>query len=373
MPFNIKRHGEKIMSNIISIIEAGNREQFHSSFIAWLLRKDEQHGLNSNFINKFLSLASEDCSSEYEIFTEYKEGRNRYDILLKRKDGAKKIAIENKTKSLGYAYQIENYRDKVDSVILLSLIKENYSETYGAKHITYSNIVSILKEIHFSSKYKVLIDDYCNYLEAITSIFETLNSYCSDKIGYDKLVDNYKKFMKIISENENDKRFLQLFFYHNFSNYLKEKRQELVFGTEWYDKGDATRWISQKNMQGPSFMESLIYKAELNQPKIRLKNDLFELYNNKINFIIAPRFQIWISTDNLIKEESHTIGELLIGTWTKELHNFLQSNLPYKNAFRGKGSRNFHSEPIRVQDLKYERLGKKLKNTLEILYDFEIK
>lgn len=138
------------MSNIISIIEAGNREQFHSSFIAWLLRKDEQHGLNSNFINNFLSLTDEDYNSEYEIFTEYKEGGNRYDILLKKKDETlKKIAIENKTKSLGYDYQIEKYKDKVDSVILLSLIKENYSETYKdykAKHITYSDIVSILKK-----------------------------------------------------------------------------------------------------------------------------------------------------------------------------------------------------------------------------------
>lgn len=219
----------------------------------------------------------------------------------------------------------------------------------------------------FSSKYKILIDDYCNYLEAITSIFENLDSYCSDKISYDELENNYKKFREIIPENENDKRFLQLFFYHNFSNYLKEKCRELVFGTEWYDKGDATKWISEKNMQGPSFMESLIYKAKLIEPNIRLKRDLFELYN-KVNFTIAPRFQVWISMDNLIKGECHTIGEFLIGTWTKELHDFLQANSPYKNVFRRKGSRNFHSESFTVKDLKYEILGKKLKEKLEILY-----
>jgi len=67
------------MSNIILMLEVGNREQFHSSFIAWLLKSNENHGLGSNFINQFLLLADEDHNLLYDIFTEYREGGNRYD------------------------------------------------------------------------------------------------------------------------------------------------------------------------------------------------------------------------------------------------------------------------------------------------------
>jgi hypothetical protein len=97
--------------NVIDIFARGNQELFHSAFLAWLMDDHENHGLGKSFRSCMISRLPEnfgyDPNAEYEIATEYRSGRSRFDIILRPIDAAKPgkgLVLENKIKSFAASW-----------------------------------------------------------------------------------------------------------------------------------------------------------------------------------------------------------------------------------------------------------------------------
>src|SRR5678816_1671896 len=105
--------------NVIDIFAKGNQELFHSAFLAWLMKDDEDHGLGKSFRSRILGRIPEalgyDANGEYAVHTEFSSGRSRFDIMLRPIGVAnekKGLVFENKIKSFGSLLQLEQYKNE---------------------------------------------------------------------------------------------------------------------------------------------------------------------------------------------------------------------------------------------------------------------
>src|SRR5262249_51037471 len=121
--------------NVIDIFARGNQELFHSAFLAWLMVDHESHGLGKSFRSRIITRLRKgsdyDPDGEYEVATEYRSGRSRFDIILRPKDPAKPdkgLILENKIKSFGNYLQLDKYKDEGHDVAVLALLPETLDE-----------------------------------------------------------------------------------------------------------------------------------------------------------------------------------------------------------------------------------------------------
>jgi hypothetical protein len=105
------------MRTMVDIFRKGNQELFHSSMIAWLLDPNAEHGLGWRFLRRFADKLADkghpklkeaiEFSPVGSVRTEAPFLKSRYDIELRFGDVL--VVVENKTKSIGEAPQLDRY------------------------------------------------------------------------------------------------------------------------------------------------------------------------------------------------------------------------------------------------------------------------
>lgn len=173
--------------------------------------------------------------------------------------------------------------------------------------------------------------------------------------------------------SDNDIRTFSYFYYHNFADYLKHEARDLWFGDAGYDEGEKqrvnTRWLYEKNMQGPPFMEAILHNPYDSTQSWRM-DDQFSALFAKTPFQIAPRIELWLDPVQLAGAgDSTEVGKLMLGTWSNDLRQTLRENEPYKSRLSPSGRRNFHREPVGLADLPFSRLADRIRKMLTNVFD----
>lgn len=357
--------------NIIQILKSGNQELFYSSFIAWLLDPDGEHGLYNQFSTWFFEKIGE-APLNFQVDTEkpIKGGRADIEISL---DDNRRIVVENKTKSIGSNEQIKNYEGDKTMVVPLGFVAENFPEQQRSSVITYSDILSFLQSANRNSQsLSILVDHFISYLDSALSPFDIFNQFCNELISLDEAKLELSKRLAI-KENDNDRRFFQAIYLERLRTYLTCNCPNLILGETSYfnqkkqnenEKPHATKWIIEKNVQGPAFMEAIIYSLEIPQ-KLKIADKWKAAFNESREPDMSPRIELWISSDNIFSKED--VGVFLIGCWDDNLKNaFLKSN-----NFKKRGPRNFHHRILGIEDLKYKTMTNIIAEEMGQIWDFE--
>ena len=350
---------------------------FHSSFIAWLLNKSGEHGFGSSFAKRLLNKIGYEIGNEYDVFTEYTESHCRFDIFVKPIREGTYLILENKIKSFGNVGQIESYKNLGHRVAFLALLEETIEATNKIDVIHYRDVLEALeaeKLVH-ENPYHFLIEEYKKFIKNHLRVYDAIKSYCEGKILWKQATKIFAESLKDIEIKDNDARTYIYYFYFNFVRYIRGKSSSLIFGDLCYkeaeERKENTRWIFEKNMQGPPYLEVLINNPNQSGMKFSLNSDLLEFHKNK-NFVIAPRIEIWLNPKELQdKSEDFPIGLFMIGTWNQELKDFLRQKEPYKSELKRRGRRNFHQEQIHIKDLVFENFEKRIKEVMMKIGAFE--
>ena len=164
-------------------------------------------------------------------------------------------------------------------------------------------------------------------------------------------------------------------FVSSFNKKLAANYPSLIFGAHDYgneDDSPNTRWIFRKDLQGPPYMESLIYRPFDTEMNFQMNSDFDKIYE-KYPFIIAPRIELWLDLNYIQKcDDSEEIGEIMLGSWTQELVTFFNEHEKYKSLFTRKGSRNFHYEKISVKELPFSKMADRLTKILSLIGNFRM-
>ena len=234
---------ETMPATIIDILKRGNLELFHSAMIAWMCNpKEPNNRLKSFFLEGLLMHAGvKRCVDDAEITCEVPHGRDtRYDIQIKLTDGTK-IIIENKTKSLGGACQLDRYRQKQcraqhePILIAMGLCEESFDsavERCGKRYvlgensheypfITYKEVLDILDPLvgdqvpvdawdHLISQYRLHLRDVTELFEGIKRVYEI-----NDAQDRESLATELRR--------HGDPRFMHEYFCARFCRYMRAR------------------------------------------------------------------------------------------------------------------------------------------------------
>jgi len=378
-----------MIQNIISVLSRGNQELFHSAMIAWMLDEDAAHGLNRIFLENVLTRLHPENSKlvagKYDVLTEYKGSRGRYDILLRDKADLRETMIfENKTKSLGYRSQAERYASGGADVALLALLPEMFDEE--SRHswplLTYRDIYSILAEISLDEMngYQFVVAQYRDFLDEQLRPFELLKALAigTESVHADSLLELGGSISRL-NYGDNDHRALYYAYFVWFRDYLRRHAPDLIFGTQGYgeakEAGENMMWHPEKSLQGQAFMEAVLYQPKQMPDPWRLRADLEpHLFTPSGQIELIPRFELWgmgtLAEGNVDPEAS--VGNWLLGIYggvPKDLWRFVQSQEPYASKLNGSSRRNFHYVPVRFTDLRFDRLEAKLRDLLGFAFE----
>jgi hypothetical protein len=359
--------------NIIQILKVGNQELFYSSMIAWFLDSNGEHGLSNQFSDLMLSKIGLISNEIETILLEHRNSSIRTDILIKTKDG-KKIRIENKTKSIGNVNQLIAYKQGAELVVPLGLFRENFNNIPNEfSIITYSDILGFLKSCNIAKdKFSNLTIEFIEFLESILRPFDIFHKFCSNQCSLEELNHNLESH-SFFDENNNDKRFFQYIYFQRLKNYISSYVPSLMVGSldTYYDskkhesKPHATSWIIEKDMQGPAFMESIIYSHEIpNKLKISEKWKPFFLDEKTRSSDVSPRIELWIGAHDLTTGKE--VGVFQIGSWDPNLLSAFNSS----KLFSKRGSRNFHQRILSIEDLKYQKITEIMIEEMSKIWDF---
>jgi len=248
---------------IIDLLKKGNQELFHSSMIAWLLDPGGEHGLGRQFLDGLAGRCPAlrdvaDGAQSIRVRTEVGKGKSRYDIELDC-DG-KKVIIENKTKSIGRAAQLDKYDRQGRILLALGFCKESFQheEVDGTLFalgrqgddgspkryplITYGDVLSVLKgiDVKHDDPFRMLVDQYRCYLRRELEILRLIGEFGEGDL------DRHRVLRERVSErlhNQNDIRFWNRYF-------LERLRRHLSSSCRWGRAG----YKSNKNMASGSWL-----------------------------------------------------------------------------------------------------------------------
>jgi PD-(D/E)XK nuclease superfamily len=239
-----------VTRTMIDILRRGNQELFHSSMIAWLLDPKAEDGLGGRFLEGFADkLARADGGSSKLkkavegsaavcVRTESPSLKCRYDIEIRF--GDERVIVENKTKSVGEAPQLERYKGTGAETVALGLSDVSYSltESDRSKHlpILYRDVLDILRDLKdrepMADKFAMLIEDYREFLERELSLQEAIVERYERGKCYAR--DQILKTLEASSPTENGLRFLSLFLLEKFKQTcLLDKDNARWKGAEW--------------------------------------------------------------------------------------------------------------------------------------------
>ena len=371
--------------NLISVFARGNQELFHSAFLAWLLRPTAPHGLGDAFLSAVLSRLPPsyaiNAAGEYEVRTEFREGRSRFDIVVRPTDAAsasKGIVFENKAKSFGNHLQLDGYKDRGYDVAVFALLPETLDTDTKARYpvIEYKTVREILCSFSLDtdSHYHFLVAQYSDFLEGALRTFDLFRGLADGTLEPRVFLEQLATAVSGFDFSDNDVRTFDYFYYHNFAEYLRTQAPDLCFGDADYARAEREqvnmRWNYEKNMQGPPFMESILFNPF--DPKMSWKmHESFTSLYKTAPFQIAPRLELrldpaWLAQRLDIDLE---VGKVMLGTWSDDLKRTLREREPYRSRLRPAGSRNFHREWVRVQQLPFQHLAGCLRRTLGVIFD----
>lgn len=340
--------------NIVQILKAGNQELFYSSLMAWLLDEEGEHGLGDQFGRWFFERIGQEYR-KYTVATEKPFKGGRADIFLST-EGGQEIIVENKTKSIGSQEQVVGYEAAGAVVVLLGLVPENFPVQERSRVIGYSEVLGCLRAAKRSeASLSVLVDHLISYLVLLLTPFELMEEFCQGDLS----VDEARRLMPNLSSltiSENDRRFFQAVYFERLLSWMTSSGGDLILGDQGYyndkmgqEKPPATRWIIQKNLQGPAFMEAIVYSAEV-RDRLRLRDRWRPMYDNAKAREISPRIELWFRPDDVFSAGQK--GTFLLGCWDNDLRSALASS----GVFNSRGSRNFHSRIFDIEDLKYRSM-----------------
>lgn len=367
--------------NLITVFARGNQELFHSAFIAWLLDERAPHSLGSAVLQEVLSLLGIPMpNAGYTIKTESCDRNCRFDLLI-QSDGVpqlkKGLVFENKTKSLGQHLQLDRYRDQGYEVAALALLPQTLDESSRVRYpvIEYRQIRDIVSGVLArcradSSPYQFIVEEYIRYLSKILGVFDALGAYCRGEACHDRLITSLSESAADVVATDNDVRTLNYFYYCELEKYLTGHHPELVFGAGSYkeheETGQNTRWIYEKNMQGPPYIESLVRDFSSGAAPFRLHSALAGIHAEK-SFTLAPRIEVWLDPARLLAGdgEATVVGSLLLGSWDERVKRLFREQEPYRTALSRKGPRNDHGEAVSLGDIRFSVMAARLKQLME--------
>jgi hypothetical protein len=359
------------MINIIQILKAGNQELFYSSFIAWLLDAHGAHGLSDQFSSWFFQRVGEKPDAACSIQPEVRINSGRADIFIVTNNG-RKLIIENKTKSIGTNDQLNAYKGDADKVIPLGFVAENFPAQQRDSVVTYKEIIECLKPMQKSNgALSVLVDHFISFLELALGPFDTLRDFCNGIIGLDEARQRQDKFRQL-STNSNDHRFFQAVYFEQLRTYMSKYAPFLIFGDLEYhnskkdiQKPSATKWIVEKNMQGPAFMEAIIYSQNV-PGKMKLNERWAAAHRESSRPDLCPRLELWVGPDTFLSQKH--CGVFQLGCWNDIMKSLFHSS----GMFKKRGSRNFHHRTLSLADLQYANMTKIVYEEMSKVWDFEI-
>lgn len=372
--------------NLISVFARGNQELFHSSFLAWLMDADAPHGLGDAFLRGLLAslpfASAYPASASYDVITEHRDGRFRFDILLRPKNaanGRRGIVFENKVKSFGTHLQVDGYRAQGYDVVVLPLLRETLDEQTKGDYpvVEYRKVHEILSTLPLDERIgcHFVVAQYRSYLHDTLLVFDKLRAFAAGDLPLHAFRQGLAEPLQGRTLSDNDIRTFNYFYYYNFAEYLKRNAPDLIFGTLGYgeteDSKANTRWLYEKNMSGIPFMEALIYQPFAAGPGWRMHRCFEPSYRAK-PFCIAPRLEVWLALDRLVEQANDTteVGNLMLGTWSEEIKQTMRDREPYKSTLTSLANkRNFHRESVLLRDLPFGRLADRLRRMLPLIFD----
>lgn len=373
-------------NNIIDLFARGNQELFHSAFIAWLLDEDGSHGLGPRFLREFISKLpaniADHLTGSLLVRTEYRRGNSRFDILLEPHPTSASfmgLVLENKIKSFGNAVQLRKYMDQGYDVVILAFLPETLDDAAKNSYtvMKYSDINSILQRLRLdpTDHYQFLVHDYRTFLAQTLSTYESIARYCNGSIS----LSDFRKELKTGSSSsvvrDNDVRTYSYYYYYLLADYIRQSEPDLVFGTCTYAEAERddenTKWELEKNLQGPPYMEALIYWP-CDTPPWKL-HDKLALINTSAPVQIAPRIELRLDPCKIANSTAPDpeVGTLMLGTWSPELKDYLKNNEPYKSRLNKLNARrNFHCEHLALSNIQFGSIVNRIREVMKLIFNY---
>lgn len=246
-------------------------------------------------------------------------------------------------------------------------VREHYSV------VEYSNVCEIIRRLPLNplNGYHFVIDQYRTFLSSTLPVFDLIRKLGIGQLSPNDFATQFANITAGLELRDNDIRTLSYFYYFNFEEYLQRYATDLLFGTVGYDEGENTRWLFEKNMQGPPYMEAIIGAPFSKHGNWRMHEVFRHIFENE-RFAIAPRIEIWLAHQDLTAPSSKA-GTLLLGTWSSTLRKYLSEADPYRFALSPVGHRNFHREQLLVSYLPFSKLAERLRSLLtKVFHNFSL-
>jgi hypothetical protein len=255
--------------------------------------------------------------------------------------------FENKVKSVGRHAQLDQYRDQGYHVAALALLPESLDAESRKRvpAIHYDALREILSSLSLDPQtpYQFFVMQYRDYLQDTLAVFDLLRSFV---------------------RGERRAEFL--------AEHLKQSAPDLCFGEAGYKEAESegrnTKWIYEKNMQGPPYMEAIPHSS-VNPNRYWTIRDPFASLHESEPFWIAPRLEVWLYPRWLASaQDLRPIGRIMLGTWSEHLMRAIRDTEPYRSVFNPRVPRHFHSEEVSLEHLPFERMAECLRGMLARLY-----
>lgn len=373
-------------NNVIDLFARGNQELFHSAFIAWLLDENGSHGLRDRFLREFIGRLPNGIAGRLigslQVLTEYRQGNLRFDILLKPNSNSGAsflgLVLENKVKSFGNSIQLDNYKKAGFDVVVIALLPETLDDEAKKNYtiIKYSDINHILGTLALdpANHHQFLVLEYQRFLEQTLSTYNSIELYCKGSISVSDFRNKLKTSISNSVVRDNDVRTYSYYYYYLLAKYIVPFASDLAFGTRTYRDAkrdnENTKWEFEKNLQGPPYMEALIYRP-CNTPPWKLYDQLASIKTNE-PVCIAPRIEVWLDLNKIVEanDPRRKVGTLMLGTWAPELKEALRTLQPYANKLTPKprASRNFHCEDLTLSDIPFEKIVDRIRGALKLIF-----
>lgn len=377
-------------TNVIDLFARGNQELFHSAFIGWLLDEHGSHGLGSRFLGEFTASLPAQIACRLTVplgvRTEYRSGGSRFDVLLEPRSPSfattpfKGLVLENKIKSFGNAVQLDRYSAQGFDVLVLALITETLDDAAKRRYpvVTYSLVRDLLQQLPLdpANHYHFLIREYRTFLAQTLSTYELIARYCNGDVSQAEFTAGVKTTLSGSTLRDNDIRTYSYYYYYLLDEYIQRSAPDLAFGTRTYAGAERdnenTRWQYEKNMQGPPFMEAIIYRP-CDTPPWKLYAALASIKTSK-PIQIAPRIEVWLDLNRIVAPggPDPIVGSAMLGTWAPELKQALRTLKPYASTLtrRPRADRNFHYESLALSDIPFEKIVARIRRTLRLIFDY---
>jgi hypothetical protein len=291
--------------------------------------------------------------------------------------GAKGIVFENKVKSFGTHLQLDAYKEQGYNVAVFALLSETLDSDTKAKYpiIEYKTLRDIIGSMPLDVQncYHFFVKQYAEFLDHALCTFDVIRRFANSALEPLAFLHEIAEAVRDADFSDNDVRTFNYFYYHNLAEYLRQKAPDLCFGDAGYQEAEAqkgnTRWLYEKNMQGPPFMEAILYNPFNLNNRWTMHSSFASLYE-KGPFQIAPRLEIWLDLKRLVEVQDPNleVGKLMLGTWSDDLKRMLREVEPYRSQLKPSGSRNFHRETIQLHELPFRHLTERLRGLLSVLF-----